>query len=204
MIFFFFQYDVSKHCVYTCMQNIPLYCKSFTFLCNLLHANLYYVTKPDPTNTPEFRHRSRPVHFSGTCYVSLSIDYLRKAAGQEQRSRFSLEMGVGVTSFALPSVLSHMTLLKIMTVKKLVFLLSSEFSILKVLVLKTYKQLQGPQTFKNIKLVLLPLTMSPKSLAELGFAIFLVLMTHQNPLLPPPPFHFLPLFKDCTFSGEIY
>lgn len=150
--FFFLQYDVSEHGAYTCMQNIPLYCKSFTFLCNLLHANLYYVTKPDPTNTPEFRHRSRPVHFSGTFYVSLSIDYLQKAAVQEEQSRFSLEMGVGVTSFALPSVLSHMTLLKIMTVKKLVFLFSSEFSILKVLVLNTYEQLQttsGPTNFKK-------------------------------------------------------
>ena len=82
--------------------------------------------------------------------------------------------------------------------------MSADFSILKVPMLKSYKQLQGPQTFKNIKLVLYLLTMSPERLTESGFAIFLVLMTDQNPLLPPPPLHFLPLFKDCTFSGEIY
>lgn len=38
--------------VYPCMQNIPLSCKSSAFLRNSLHTTLHYVTKPDPTHTP--------------------------------------------------------------------------------------------------------------------------------------------------------
>lgn len=90
-------------------------------------------------------------------------------------------------------------LLKIMTLKKLVFLLSCDFSIVKVLVLKSYK-LQSPQTLKNIKLVLLVLTMSLKRLAESGFAMFLILMTYQNSVLPPPPFILYPSLKIVLFQ----
>lgn len=54
------------------MQNITFYCKSFRFLSKLLHINVYYVTKPDPTNTPRAKHKSS--NFSGTCMcVSVSI-----------------------------------------------------------------------------------------------------------------------------------
>ena len=61
---------------------------------NLLHTNLYRVSKPDPTNAPQLKHRSKPAHFSGACCLSLSIDYLQMAAWHKEQRRISLEMGV--------------------------------------------------------------------------------------------------------------
>lgn len=85
-----------------------------------------------------------------------------------------------------------------MTLKKLVFLLSCDFSIVKVLVLKIYK-LQSPQTLKNIKLVLLVLTMSLKT-RRVRFCN--VSYSHDIPKFStsPPPFILYPSLKIVLFQ----
>lgn len=73
-------------------------------------------------------------------------------------------------------------------------MLCSDVSLLKDLVLKSWKQIQGTQTNKNIKFVFLLLTRYSLSLPESGVAVFLVRMTQQKPLFAPFLFHFLKIF----------
>lgn len=186
--------------VYTRMQNIPLYSKSFRFLCNSVHSDLYYVTKPDPTRS-QFKHRSRPAHISGTCYVSLHIDCLQMAAWQDEQSRILPEVSVGVTSFAAPNVLSHVILLKIMTVENLVFLLSSHFSNFKVLML--INNFRAHKLLKILKLVLLLLTVTPKRprvrFCNVSCSQDIPKLITPSPSLPPPLI-FYPFLKIVLFQ----
>lgn len=116
----FLQWDVPEPRVYPCMQNIPLSCKSSAFLWNSLGTTLHRVTEPDPTNTPKLEAQEQLESWSSP----------NGSVARRTKQNFA---GNGCGSGQV--LLHQMTLNSLL--KTVLFLLSSDVSGLKDLVLKS-------------------------------------------------------------------